>query len=105
MIFHALDCRQISPVEQHWARVIAERISAMVRDWKQRSGEDGMLDPDSMQIEMDIIVVHRFRKLRLQEFAQASILEVWSDFVTIEKYINRRLATFPADVRLRFASQ
>jgi hypothetical protein len=94
--------QSMTPEDMRLCCAIGDRAVKIVKDWA-RENRKLEVEPDWMIISLDIAIVHLSRSLNLRAFLECDDLTFIDEFSTIERNINRTLASFPNFVRLRFA--
>ena len=83
---------------------ISMRAHNIVRDFKKRTKRDDLLDPDRLQIQMDIASIHVRTPLDLRAFLTAPVDVFAAEWLTIAQNINRKNGRLPTFINLRFRS-
>lgn len=93
----------LNPAELQWLTLIGERGATMARVWfRERRGIEIEISPQI--IAMDFALAHLANPIRLEALYHANDLDFMDDFATVTRNVQRTLAFFPRDVRLRFAA-
>lgn len=100
----SVNWNEVSLIDRAICMELGKRASALIVAIAQ-SRPGSIVPPHPAICGMDFAVVHLRRGLDLQAFMNADDLTFTQEFVKIAQHINRRLMTFPADVRLRFEKQ
>lgn len=97
---------RIDPNDAALCLELGRRAAKIVRDIKQRTKNDAMLDPDALLIAMDFACAHLRRDLKLMQLLYTSDLEFTAEFVAITKACRNRVDDqFPNGVHLTYASK
>ena len=92
---------RISPVDMVLLRQLGKRVTAILVDMRERGGVQLMPPHDAMS-SADFAVAHLQRPLDLQAMMLAPDDELLREYVTIARYINRRMGVLLPGARLRF---
>ncbi len=98
---------RLTPDDVERVMICANRVYNVVNEYFRQRGNpaDGLLERDKMMLQMDIAVAKLSRGLDLFAFMLADDLTFFSEWVLIQKNIDRSCGVIPDHVPLRFASK
>jgi hypothetical protein len=82
---------------------IINRARAQLEQYKRLTNRNDLQDADWVQLSMDIINVHRTRKLKLLQWLMSDEQSFLQDLAMIHKNMDRTCARLPDGVRLHYA--
>ena len=97
----------ISPQDFQLIQHCANRAQKIVNEYNCARGYGSMhretIDPEALQIAMDIAAVHVYHGIKLWQWYASSDLDFMSDVFLIAKNIDRSCGRLPNGVKLQFA--
>ena len=98
---------QINPDDFKIIRALTERARKYITgEFTKRGIDPGpWVETDTLALQMDFCIAFITRRLRLLAFLMADDLAFQTDFIAIQKSINRVDMRVPEDVKLQFAQE
>ena len=101
----AIPFQKLNGLQIAHCRFASQRSGQMVRDYIKRSGRDDLNDPDELLQFMDFCVAVVSRGYDITAALLADDLLFRSEFIAIQKNIDRTCGVIPDHVYLHFASR